>query len=103
MSQLLEDYILHHLNNYDEIAEKRPLHDQISERRKRKRVEGAFVLEPKAGLYENLAIFDTEEHKDNNGSSFLAITISIFADKESKDFAEETMLRDDPRMKIYLS
>ncbi len=58
MAHLLEDYILHQLNNYNEIAEKRPLHDEIKERRQRKRVEGAFVLEPKAGLYENLAIFD---------------------------------------------
>ncbi|MEM2089842.1 MAG: DNA-directed DNA polymerase [Candidatus Pacearchaeota archaeon] len=58
MSQLLEHYILHHLQKYNEIAEKRPTHDEISERKKRKPVEGAFVLQPKAGLYENLAIFD---------------------------------------------
>jgi DNA polymerase elongation subunit (family B) len=58
MSQLLEHYILHNLRAYDEIAEKRPIHDEIELRRGRERVEGAFVFQPIPGLYENLAMFD---------------------------------------------
>jgi DNA polymerase I/DNA polymerase-2 len=58
MSQLVEDYVLHHLEYYNEIAEKRPIHDEIGKRREREKYEGAFVLQPRAALYENLAIFD---------------------------------------------
>ncbi|MCL6500670.1 MAG: DNA-directed DNA polymerase [Candidatus Pacearchaeota archaeon] len=58
MSQLVESYIIHHLKEYNEIAEKRPLHDEIEERRRRGRYEGAFVLQPIPGLYENVVMFD---------------------------------------------
>jgi len=58
MSTNVEDYIIHNLKKFDEIPEKRPTYDEIGERRKRGKYEGAFVLEPKAGLYENLSAFD---------------------------------------------
>ncbi|MCK9595717.1 DNA-directed DNA polymerase [Candidatus Pacearchaeota archaeon] len=58
MSRNVEDYILHNLNKFDEIPEKRPSYDEIGERKRREKYEGAFVFEPKAGLYENLSIFD---------------------------------------------
>lgn len=58
MSQLVEDYILHHLKDFNEIAEKRPLHDEIESRRELGKYEGAFVLQPNPGLYENVVMFD---------------------------------------------
>jgi DNA polymerase I/DNA polymerase-2 len=58
MSQHVENYILHNLEKYNEIAEKRPIHDEIEKRREREKYEGAFVLQPKPGLYENIAFFD---------------------------------------------
>ena len=58
MSQMVENYILHNLNKFNEIAEKRPLHNEIEERRSREKYEGAFVFQPRAALYENLAVFD---------------------------------------------
>lgn len=58
MSQLVESYIIHNLHKFNEIAERKPLHDEIEERKRREKYEGAFVLQPKPGLYENLAIFD---------------------------------------------
>jgi len=58
MSQLVEDYILHHLNDFNEIAEKRPLHNEIEERRSLGKYEGAFVFQPNPGLYENAVMFD---------------------------------------------
>ncbi|MDP1729351.1 MAG: 3'-5' exonuclease, partial [archaeon] len=58
MSQLVEDYILHNLKTYNEIAEKRPLHNEIEERRNLGKYEGAFVFQPQPGLYENIAMFD---------------------------------------------
>jgi len=58
MSQHVENYILHNLEKYNEIAEKRPVHEEIEKRREREKYEGAFVLQPKPGLYENIAFFD---------------------------------------------
>ncbi|UZE94214.1 MAG: ribonuclease H-like domain-containing protein [Candidatus Pacearchaeota archaeon] len=58
MSQLVESYILHNLDKYNEIAEKRPLHDEIKERRQMGKYVGAFVFQPKPGLYKNIVMFD---------------------------------------------
>lgn len=58
MSQLVEGYIIHHLEEYNEIAEKRPLYDEIEQRRALGKYEGAFVFQPTPGLYENVVMFD---------------------------------------------
>jgi len=58
LSQLVETYIIHNLPNYNEIAEKRPLHDEIEARRNLEKYEGAFVFQPEPGLYENVVFFD---------------------------------------------
>ena len=58
MSKLVENYILHHLKKFNEIAEKRPLHNEIEDRRSLEKYEGAYVFQPIPGLYENLVFFD---------------------------------------------
>jgi len=58
LSKQVESYILHNLKEFNEIPEKRPTHDEISERKQRPPSEGAFVFEPKPGLYEKIAMFD---------------------------------------------
>lgn len=58
LSRYVEGYILHNLNKFNEIPERRPKHDELSKRRYESPVEGAFVLEPKPGLYEKVAMFD---------------------------------------------
>ncbi|MCA9487938.1 MAG: ribonuclease H-like domain-containing protein [Nanoarchaeota archaeon] len=58
LSKQVESYILHNLEKYNEIPEKRPTREELTSRRVREKVEGAFVLEPKPGLYENVAMFD---------------------------------------------
>ncbi len=58
MSSHVENYIIHNLDRFNEIAEKRPLNDEISQRRSLGKYEGAFVLQPKPGFYEDLAVFD---------------------------------------------
>ena len=58
MSSNVEDYIIHNLNKFDEIPEKRPSYDEIRERRGREKYEGAFVFQPTPGLYEDICIFD---------------------------------------------
>ena len=58
MAMHVENYILHNLDKFDEIAEKRPGYSEIGERRAKGKYEGAFVFEPVPGLYENLVMFD---------------------------------------------
>ena len=84
LSKYVESYILHNLEKFNEIPERRPNHDQISERRFKGPVEGAFVLEPSPGLYEKIALFDfTSMHTS------IIITMNIskstLLEKHSKD------------------
>lgn len=58
MSSHVESYLIHNLNNFNEIIEKRPIGDDIGERRSLGKYEGAFVMEPTPGLYENIVMFD---------------------------------------------
>ena len=58
LSKYMESYILQNLNKFNEIPQKRPGYNEIKERQSSGGVEGAFVLEPKPGLYENIAMFD---------------------------------------------
>jgi len=58
LSKQVESYILHNLQQFNEIPEKRPTYDEIKERRHRPSSEGAFVFEPEPGLYEKIAMFD---------------------------------------------
>ena len=58
LSKQIESYILHNLDKYDEIPEKKPNNPEISSRMEQASVKGAFVYEPKPGLYEDLAMFD---------------------------------------------
>ena len=58
MSSNVDNFIIHNLEKYNEIIEKKPIHDEIGKRRSEGKYEGAFVLEPKPGLYENVVMFD---------------------------------------------
>ena len=76
MAQVVENYIIHHLYKFDEIAERKPIHEEIEKRRLRKKYEGAFVLQPIPGLYENLAFFDFT-------SSYASIIVSFNLSKST--------------------
>jgi len=84
LSKFVESYILHNLEKYNEIPERRPGYDEIGERRKTRPVEGAFVLEPKPGLYNDIVMFDfTSMHT----SIIISMNISkgTLLDKASKN------------------
>jgi len=87
MSQIVEYYILHNLNKYNEIAEKRPIHEEISKRRMRKRYEGAFVLQPEAALYEDIVIFDFTSYWPSIIVTF-NLSRSTFLEKKQKNSLE---------------
>jgi len=58
MSAQVENYIIHNLEKYNEIIEKRPYSNEIGLRREQERYQGAFVFQPTPGLYEDIAFFD---------------------------------------------
>ena len=82
MSGHVEDFILHNLKRFNEIAEKRPIHDEINKRRMRERYEGAFVFQPIPGLYEDLAAFDFTSMYGSIINSFNLSLASFEAGKE---------------------
>src|SRR3990172_7748073 len=84
MSKNVEAFILHNLEKYNEIPEKRPTHDEIGSRRNLGKYEGAFVFQPTPGLYENLAVFD---FTSSYGSTIVTYNLSksTFLEKPSKD------------------
>lgn len=56
-SQLVEWYLLRQAPNFDVLAPNKPGHDAVKERIE-KRFKGAFVFEPKPGMYKDIAVFD---------------------------------------------
>ncbi len=87
MSKNVESYILHNLKKFNEIPEKRPTYNEISERRNRKKYVGAFVFEPKPGLYENIAMFDFTSYWPSIIVSF-NLSKSTFLKKKEKNSIE---------------
>ena len=102
LSKFTESYILHNLDKFNEIPEKRPGYSQIGERRG-VRVEGAFVLEPKPGLYEDLAMFDfTSMHT----SIIISHNISkgTFLEKKEEGAYESPEINEDgEKVRYYFS
>jgi DNA polymerase elongation subunit (family B) len=56
-SQLVEWYILKQTKDFNEIAPNKPHYEEIRERREH-RYKGAFVFEPKPGLYKDIVVLD---------------------------------------------
>jgi DNA polymerase elongation subunit (family B) len=56
-SQLVEWYLLKQAPNFNELAPNRPDHD-VARQRRMNTFKGAFVYEPKPGLYTDIVLFD---------------------------------------------
>ena len=84
MSRNVEDYIIHNLEKFNEIPEKRPTYDEIGERKGREKYEGAFVFTPTPGLYENLAIFDFTSMHASIIATYNLSKATLLDEKEAK-------------------
>jgi len=85
MSAHVENYILHNLEKFDEIAEKHPTHEEIGQRRAMGKYEGAFVFQPTPGLYEDIVMFDfTSMYASVIVSYNLSLSTHLKEDKFSK-------------------
>lgn len=56
-SQLVEWYIIRQAQQFNEIAPNKPNYDEV-QRRRLQTYQGAFVYEPKPGLYKDIVVFD---------------------------------------------
>lgn len=56
-SQLVEWFVLRQAPSFNQIAPNKPSHDEVQKRRMQ-RIKGAFVYEPKPGLYNKIVVFD---------------------------------------------
>lgn len=98
MSSHVENYVLHHLEDYNEIAEKRPVYDEISGRQELGKYEGAFVLQPVPNLYENIVFFDFTSMYSSIIVSYNLSKTSL-VDKKDKNTTEVEL----ENQKVYFS
>lgn len=56
-SQLIEWYMMKQANQFNEISQNKPNHDEVQQRRMQT-YQGAFVYEPRPGFYKDIAVFD---------------------------------------------
>ncbi len=56
--QLVENYAIKKASELDIIVPNRPTSEEISGRKEMEQYTGGFVKEPKAGMHENIAVFD---------------------------------------------
>jgi len=90
MSMHVEDFILHNLFRFNEIAEKRPVFNEIGERREREKYEGAFVLQPTPGLYNDMVVFDFTSYWPSIIATFNLSRSTILEKKTKNCFVVDT-------------
>ncbi|MEK6890692.1 MAG: DNA-directed DNA polymerase [Nanoarchaeota archaeon] len=90
MSANVENYIMHNISKYNEIIEEKPGHHEISKRRSRDKYEGAFILQPKPNLYNNIVMFDFTSYWPSIISTFNLSRSTYLGNKKPKikDFLE---------------
>lgn len=85
MSANVENFIIHNLKDYNEIIERKPLHDEIGKRRARQKYEGAFVLQPVPKLYENIVMFDFTSYWPSIIATFNLSLSTYLGEKKPKE------------------
>lgn len=101
-SQLVEHYIIHNIKDFDEIIEHRPFSEEIEKRRLMQKYVGAFVLEPKPGLYEDLVVFDFRSLYPSIIISYNISPASITKEKTKlTKFSTPEFQLDNKKIKLY--
>ncbi|MFA5855895.1 MAG: DNA-directed DNA polymerase [Candidatus Pacearchaeota archaeon] len=97
MSNHVENYLIHNIEKYNEIIEKKPI-SEIGDRMAEERFEGAFVFQPKPGLYEDIVFFD---FTSMYGSVIVTFNLSrsTFRNKKESDTTEVDL----DKKKVYFS
>jgi DNA polymerase, archaea type len=102
LSKHIESYMLHNLYKFNEIPEKQPNYNEINGRKDLGGVKGAFVYEPKPGMYEDIAMFDfTSMHT----SIIISMNLSkgTLLEKKEKNSTESPEVEDGTGEKYYFT
>ena len=86
-SQMVERYLMKKSKEFNEIIPNKPTNNEISARRMQ-RYEGAFVVEPKAGLYENVVVLDFHSMYPSIVASYNICKTTLTKDKEGYETPE---------------
>ena len=103
MSSHVENYIIHNLERFNEIIEKRPMHDEIGERIEREKYEGAFVFQPIPGLYENICFFDFTSYWPSIIVTFNLSKSTFLGERKPKQKEKDILEVDVSGKKFYFS
>ena len=103
LSKQVESYLLHNLKKFNEIPEKRPTYNEISERKKRPSSEGAFVFQPQPGLYKNIAIFDFTSMHTSIIVSFNLSKATLLEKKQENSYESPEIDYKGEKIKFYFS
>jgi DNA polymerase Pol2 len=103
MSSNVESYIIHNISKYNEIIEKKPVHDEISKRRERERYEGAFVLQPIPKLYENIVMFDFTSYWPSIIATFNLSASTFLGNKKLDNSLGVEVIVGGKKNKVYFS
>jgi len=102
-SYLVEHNILHNLKRFNELAASRPIHEEIGRRREREKYIGAFVKEPKPGVYEKIAVFDFRSFYPNIIISFNISLPTLLEKKEPGSYETPEFEFEGSKRKFYFS
>ena len=103
LSKYVESYILHNLEKFNEIPEKRPTYDEIGERRRRPASKGAFVSEPIPGLYNNIGMFDFTSMHTSIIVSFNLSKSTLLEKKEKNSYESPEIEYNGEKTKFYFT
>lgn len=103
LSSLVENYIIHNLDKFNEIIEKRPIHEEIGNRRASGGVEGAFVFQPQPGLYKDIAVFDFTSMHTSIIVSFNISKATLLEKKEKSAYESPEIIENNKKLKFYFS
>ena len=102
-SHLVEHNIIHNLHRFNEIAQNRPVHDEIGRRRMRPRYIGAFVKEPIPNLYDNVAVFDFRSFYPNVIVSFNISQPTLLKKKEKGSYETPEFEFENKKQKFHFA
>jgi len=103
MATHVENFIIHNLDRFDEIAEKRPGPEEIGRRRSLGAFEGAFVFEPTPGLYEDMAVFDFTSMHASIIVSFNISKSTLLKKKEKNAIQSPKFILDGKEKNFYFT
>ena len=101
MASHVENFIIHNLDRFDEIAEKRPGPQEIGRRRSLGAFQGAFVFEPTPGLYKDMAVFDFTSMHASIIVSFNLSKSTLLNEKKKNSTESPEFIFDGKRTKFY--